>query len=209
MELVAFVVLGVVVIGGLYLMYQQMLGRPRSRDARFAAVEPTPVSGIREPGVHRLAGTARPLGEVLDSPVSGRPHLALDVLVQAHQDGTTRRTHRSAVDFLLDDGTGVVLVHASEVEVAVEHDFESEPTPLDQVPFADEVLRRGGVRIGSPTTCRVRMWEGVIQPGERVGVLGQVEPADAAARSAGATWVVRSAEGTRLLVRREPDTDSD
>ncbi len=204
MELVALAVLAVVVVVGLYLMYQQMLGRPRNRDAQFAAATLTPISAIADSGVHRLAGTSRPVGEVADSPVSGRPYLALDVLVQAHQDGTNRRIHRSAVDFLLDDGTGVALVRASEVEVAVEHDFESEPASLDQVPFADQVLRNGGIRIGSPTTCRVRMWEGVLRPGERVGVLGHVEPADAAARSAGASWIVRPSEGVRLLVRREP-----
>lgn len=197
-------VLALVVGIGLYVLYQQQMGNPRGVARRFSAAPVSRIDAIDGAGPHRLSGTARALGAAPTSPVSGRPYLALDVLVQAHSDGTSRRTHRAAVDFLLDDGSGVVLVRAGGVEVPVQHDHDHPATSLDQAPFADEVLRAGGVSIGSPTTCRVRMFEGVLAPGTQVGVLGVAEPADDAARALGALWSVRAGPGAPLLVRAEP-----
>lgn len=204
MELVAVAVLLVVVAAGSYLMYQQQMGHPRRIAARVASMPVTTLGEVDAPGPGRLTGVARALDVAPASPVSGRAYLALDVMVQAHSDGVSRRTHRTAVDFLLDDGTGVALVRAAGEEIPVVHDHESQPTSLDRVDFADQVLRAGGVSIGSPSTCQVRMWEGVLQPGSTIGVVGRVEPADAAARAVGAGWVVRGHDDVRLLVRPEP-----
>lgn len=157
-------------------------------------------------GVHRLAGVARPIGEPPVSEASGRPYVARDLRLRPH-DGSgssTMRAASQAVEFLLDDGTGRALVRATGAAVMLDRDHEAPRTTLDRVPWADALLRAAGYHNGSPSTCTVRIYEGVLQPGERAGVVGYVEAADDEARALGAAIVVRRAEGTPLAVRREP-----
>jgi len=150
--------------------------------------------------VRRLSGTARPLEEPPVSEASGRPYLAQDLRIAASDGGDSGITR--AVDFLL-DGTGVALVRAEHGLVTMARDFEAPRTTLDKVPWVDALLRAGGYRNGSPATCEVRVYEGVLLPGGHAGVVGHVEPADAAARAVGATVVVRAGDATAVIVHAE------
>jgi hypothetical protein len=169
----------------------------------------TPLATIGEataPGIARFAGTAVALGQAPVSEASGRPYVARDLRIVpgGGGDSASTRPAQQAVDFLLDDGTGVALVRAAEAGVTVDRDHEMPATTLDQVPWVDAILRSGGYRNGSPATCTIRLYEGVLGPGDRAGVVGHVEPADAEARAAGASVVVRPEGTTRVAIRKEP-----
>lgn len=206
MEIV-FVIAVVLAAGAaLYLAARASgLGGPAVKRA-FARVPVSTVAAAGAPGVCRLAGIARAIDEPPVSEASGRAYLAQDLRIVASDGGSSasRRGAQRAVDFLLDDGTGTALVRAGDGLVAIDRDFEAPRTTLDQVPWVDALLRAGGYRNGSPATCRVRVYEGVLAPGDRAGVVGYTEPADAAARSLGATVVVRSHESATVAVRAEP-----
>jgi hypothetical protein len=199
---VAAVLAGVVVA---YLAQQAISGRAGSLRRAFARVPPSTVGAPHAPGVRRLSGTARPLEEPPVSEASGRPYLAQDLRIVASDGGDSgsMRGAQRAVDFLLDDGTGVALVRAEHGLVTIARDFEAPRTTLDKVPWVDALLRAGGYRNGSPATCKVRVYEGVLLPGGHAGVVGHVEPADAAARAVGATVVVRAGDATEVMVRAE------
>jgi len=153
----------------------------------------TTLDAAGPPGVRRVAGTVRALDAPPVSEASGRPYVARDLRIAAH-DGSGPVSYRgaqSACDFLLDDGTATALVRAEAGgRVALPRDFEAPRTTLDQVPWVDALLRAGGYRNGSPATCRIRVYEGVLSPGDRAEVVGHVEPADAQARALGAAFVV-------------------
>src|SRR5690606_14200634 len=122
------------------------------------------IAGASAPGVARLAGSIRPIGEPPVSEASGRPWGARDLRITPGGDGDSASTRPSqqAVEFLLDDGTGVALVRARDAAVRIERDHEMPRTTLDQVPWVDAILRAGGYRNGSPSTCTIRLHEGVL-----------------------------------------------
>lgn len=204
----ALLAAGIVLVSlvGVYFAYQAIGGGAHAIKRRFARLPLTTVSGAGAAGTYRLSGRARPLGD--DAPVSqasGRAFLAQDLRIvpsDGSESGSTRAAQR-AVDFLLDDGTGVALIRAEECLVAIERDFEAPRTTLDEVPWVDELLRAGGYRNGSPATCNIRLYEGVLEPDGQVGVIGHVEPADAAARAHGASVVVRPHGSVKLMIRSE------
>ncbi len=209
MQIVLVVVIVLAGLAAAYVAYQSVVGGPGAVRRGFRAL---PVSTLEEgPGVRRLSGVARALGDPPQSEASGRSYLARDLRIVASDGGSpgnSTRGAQQAVDFLLDDGTGVALVRAQEGRVELSRDFEAPRTTLDQAPWADALLRAGGYSNGSPSTCRLRIYEGVLAPGDRAGVVGSVEPPDAAARAAGATAIVRPADGVELLIRAE-DASSD
>lgn len=195
----------VVLIGGgiTYALYRSMRG-PSVRRA-FVRVPVTTAAGITTPGRYRLTGQVVPIGEVPASEASGRPYVARDlrIVVSAGDSGSTRPAHQ-AVDFLLDDDGTRTLVRVDGARVAIDRDFAAPKTTLDQVPWADALLRAGGYHNGSPATCTVRLYEGVLAPGEQAGVLGHTEPADGHAAALGATHVMRALPDVPLLIRAEP-----
>lgn len=132
-----------------------------------------------------------------------REYLARDLRIVegGTGDSASTRPARQTVDFLLDDGTGRVLIRGADATVAVDRDFEMPKTTLDKVPWVDVLLRAGGYSNGSPSTCTIRVYEGVLQPGAAVGVVGHVDVAYTEARELGAKWIVR-AEGRRPVVIR-------
>jgi len=180
-------------VGAAYLTIQRATGGGVAVRRGWRRVPLTTLAAAEPAGVRRLAGTVRAAGEPPVSEASGRAYVARDLRIGAH-DGSgplSWRGMQSAGDFLLDDGTGVALVRAADGgRVALPRDFEAPRTTLDRVPWADALLRDHGYRNGSPATCRVRIYEGVLAPGDRAEVIGRVEPADAAARALGARFVV-------------------
>lgn len=197
------VVVAVVAIAVVWRMRGALEGSPGKVRRAIAAVVPTPVDQLTAGTAHRVDGTVRAVTAASPSPGTGTPCVAYDVWISAFPgDSPSRRSAQSAVDFLVDDPAGTVLVRAAGASIAIERDLAAPPTTLDQAPFADQVLRAQGVSIGSPTTCRVEVLEGVLAPGDPVSVLGHVEPADDAARALGAAFVVRGADGDPLRIAK-------
>ena len=203
MDVVIVLLLVAVSLGGLVLVYQ----RGGSVKRAFKKTPPSTVADAASPGTCRLSGRAVAVGTAPVSEASGRSYLARELAIVPSSDGSDG-THRfgQAVDFLLDDGTGVALVRGAGGRVAVARDYEAPVTTLDKVPWVDELLRAGGYRNGSPTTCRIRLYEGVIEAGGQVGVLGRAAPPDAEARRLGATLVIRGTDSVPLMIRPEPRT---
>lgn len=201
MEIVIVVVLLGVGIAIAWRMRGALEGTPRQVTRAIERVAPTPLAGVEAGGRHRIDGVARPVDQPFPSPATGQPCLAYDVWISAFPgDSPSRRSAQGAEDFLLDDGTAVALVRVDGAAISIERRHEAPRTTLDQVPFADQVLRSQGVSIGSQATCRLEMREGIIGPGDPVAVVGQVDPADDDARRLGADYVVRAAPGTPLLI---------
>lgn len=206
MEVLAVVLLVGVAVVAVVAVRRAMGGGSTSR-RRFDATPASLVAEVGGPGVRRLTGTVRAIGVAPVSEASGRPYVARDLRIVA-SDGSSSAPSRpasQAVDFLLDDGSGLALVRASAAVVALDRDVEAPRTTLDQVPWVDELLRAGGYRNGSPATCRIRVSEGVLGPGDPVAVVGHVEPVDPAdpeATALGARVVVRPDGTQRVLVRR-------
>ncbi|GAA1897787.1 hypothetical protein [Actinomadura bangladeshensis] len=203
MDVFLVVLLVAVSLGGIALMYRRAGG---SVKRAFARTPPSTVADAVPSSTCRLSGRATAVGAVPVSEASGRPYLARDLAIIPSSDGSDG-THPfgQAADFLLEDGTGVALIRAAGGRVAVEHDFTAPVTTLDKAPWADRLLRADGYHNGSPSTCRIRVYEGVIEPGARVGVLGRAEPPDAQARELGATLIIRGAGTAPVMIRPEPE----
>jgi len=185
---------------GLALTYRRAggpVGRTFARTPRTTVAEATP-------GVARLSGRAVAVDAVPVSEASGRSYVAREPAIVPSCDGPDG-THRfeQAVDFLLDDGSGIALVKGAGGRVSVDRDFEAPVTTLDEVPWVDELLRSDGYHNGSPATCRIRLSEGVIRDGSTAAVVGRVEASDDAARALGAAVVVRGTASTPVMIRAE------
>lgn len=205
MEIVIVVAMVVVSVIVAWRMRASLEGTDGKIARAIAAATPTSVSDVVAGTAHRIDGTVRAAAPPGPSPATGRPCVAYDVGISAFAgDSPSRRSAHGAQDFLVEDGTGTILVRSDGAAVAVERDLDAPRTTLDQVPFADQVLRSQGVSIGSPTTCRIDMAEGIIAVGDRVSVLGHVDAADDEARSLGATFVLRAAPDRSLLISRAP-----
>lgn len=201
MESAIIVVVVILVAAGLtYLTYRSMSG-PSARRA-FARMPVTAAADVATPGAFRLTGLVVAVGEPPVSEASGRPYVARDMrIVPSAGDSGSARPAQQAVDFLLDDGTAITLVRARDAVVSIERDFTAPRTTLDKVPWVDSLLRAGGYSNGSPTTCNIRFYEGVLAPGAHADVLGFAEEADAQAAALGATRVLSTKGGTQVMIR--------
>jgi hypothetical protein len=201
MDVFLVLLLVAVSLGGIVLAHRRAGG---SVKRAFARTPPSTVADAGPSAMCRLSGRAVAVGAVPVSEASGRSHVARELAITPSSDGSDG-THRfeQAADFLVDDGTGVALVRGAGARVAAESDFKAPVTTLDKVPWVDELLRAGGYHNGSPSTCRIRLYEGVIEVGAQVGVLGWAEPPDAEARELGATLVIRGTASDPLMIRAE------
>lgn len=197
----------VIIVGGLVVVgfaAYLIAGAPK-RAARkaFAQLPLTAIGAVAAPGRYRLSGIATALGDPPVSEASGRPYLVRELWVRPN-DGSgsgSARTGQQFVDFLLDDGTGTVVVHADGGIVVIDRDFDAPKTTLDQVPWVDAFLRDNGYHNGSPGSCKITLSEGVLEPGTQIGVVGFVAPADVAT---GAPALVCSQGRTTIMIRPEP-----
>lgn len=203
MELLAVVVAAALALAVVWRLRGRLEAGPRQVRRALAAVAPTPPTALAAGARHRFDGVARAVFEPAPSPATGRPHLAYDVWISAFPgDSPSRRTAQGADDLLVVNAGVVVLVRGEGATVGIERDVEAPETTLDQVPEVDRLLRSLGVGIGSPSTCRVRMTEGIIAPGDPVAVLGHVEEADEEAAALGAAFVMRATRDQPLLIGR-------
>jgi hypothetical protein len=194
----------VLILAGLAVAYAAHRGMrgPSTRRA-FRKLPITTLAEAPTAGPYRFSGTVIAIGEPPVSEASGRPYVARDLRIVAGDEPGGNRLVRQAVDFLLDDGTGRALVRAQDSAFALKRDFDAPRTMLDQVPWVDALLRAANYYNGSPARCPIRLYEGVLAPGARAGVVGHVAQADALAASLGASRVVYAGPGTTVMLRAE------
>jgi hypothetical protein len=148
------------------------------------ALQKAPVVRIAEfpaAGVARVIGTVTPTEEQLVSPLTKRPCVHYHLIVEEKRVGSRNRTYWADVineadsrDFCVSDGCGKALVSMSDAEVAVTKDGHNlsglsgraAPDSLEKL-LSDRCLRSKDFKRG------LRYTEGVIEPGERVTVMGR------------------------------------
>ena len=136
------------------------------------------VAALPENTVGRVSGTVAVIGEPIKAPLSGRACVYYHVKVSKFDiDGRGRSrslTESQGVAFVLADETGRAIVEPAYAKVAIVHDHEhstdafTPPTPEEAA-----LLERHGRRAEGLLGIRSYVFEeGVIEPGERVAVLG-------------------------------------
>lgn len=168
-------------------------------------------SAAEHPGARvAVRGVARAAGLTPTSEATGREYLARDLRLRPFDGSSTSSTRAvgQAIDFLLDDDSGVALVRATSVQVMLSRDLRAPTTTLDQAPWAADLLRRVGYHDGSPERCRLSVWEGVLAPGESVEVAGTAVPPDAWATSLGARLMIVADDGGGVGIRRPRTPES-
>jgi hypothetical protein len=150
-------------------------------------------------------------GEQLTAPLSGRPCVFYDAIVQQYRSSgrsgswhTVIRESRG-IPFALDDGTGRALVDPTAARLAVEKDSTTRSGTFDDAtPTEEAFLARHGLRSqGMIFNKRLRYREGALEIGETIAVCGiavrEPDP-DAASRATG----YRDALPTRLRLTSSP-----
>ncbi len=170
------------------------------------AVRVWPIGELPEDTLGRVIGEAQPIDRVLQSPLTGRPCVYYDARVEEHESGEwhTRFAERGGVPFLLTDPSGHAIVDPSCAEIALTFDSDSrsgtfdDPTPAE----AAFLAKHGGESKGWIFNKKLRYIEAVIEPGERVAVLGSGirEPDPQGTPTEG----YRSAAPTRLRLTSSP-----
>lgn len=170
------------------------------------AVRVWPIGELPEDTLGRVIGEAQPIDRVLQSPLTGRPCVYYVASVQEYSQGewNTQFQERDGVPFLLTDRTGRAIVDPSCAEIALNFDRESrsgtfdDPTPT-QAAF---LAKHGGESKGWFFNKKLRYIEAVIEPSERVAVLGSgIREPDPQGRPAEG---YRSTAPTRLRLTSTP-----
>lgn len=186
-DLVGVLVVAIVTVGLILKVRGQMSGAGVIR-RQLAKSVPATVAEAEAGTVVRITGIVRAVGEAPISEISRRPFVARDLRITTEDGdgGHPTRPARQSFDFLIDDSTGVALVQARDAAVSIPRDAVLPTTTLDRVMWLDPILRASGYHHGSPQYCTVRASEGVVGPGDRISVVGQVGSGDTMARDLGA-----------------------
>lgn len=178
------------------------------RALRYRYRRPTPINGLDDrSGRVTVSGVARPADDVLDAPLSGRECLAYawrtaEFRTMRSLDGSIDnwgqrgRSGRDAVPFVVEDGTGSVLVDPTDAELRLAEEWVRDPvdvpTHRDDPSYRDLVEDLLGIR-----THSVRYYESRLDEGETVTVRGRVAPDD---DSFAARRIALSISGSDTLV---------
>jgi len=158
----------------------------RPADRKLAKRPRTPVSDAS--GLVRVTGRARPVGPLLQAPISGRQCLAYEIIVRgAMWEVVVER--REVARFVVEDQPGEIPVDTdSPFELSLEHDIVAmtnyplreygdmaRPNPLPH-PRLIEVLRQAGIEpYESGSLMTFSYGEGILSPGEVVSIGGFAE----------------------------------
>ncbi|MEJ7603241.1 MAG: GIDE domain-containing protein [Kofleriaceae bacterium] len=148
----------------------QRIKRALRATPRFAIAE------LPEDAPGRAVGAARPTGEPLRAPLSGRPCIYYVAVVEELHGKQWKETVREerGVPFVLDDGSGRALVDPTGAEVELDIDTTGASGTLDDASPAEPALlaRHGRVSRGKLFNHSVKYREAIIAIGETVAVLG-------------------------------------
>jgi hypothetical protein len=128
----------------------------------------------------RVSGRVRPIGPLLKGPLSSRPCVYYEVIVEEYKSsgksGSWIQVIREAdgTDFLIQDQTGKALVRAGEMKVLTVKDHERESgTFNDATQHLEAFLAKyGRSSKGWIFNKNIRYKEGIFAPGELITVLG-------------------------------------
>ena len=167
------------------VLFVVLIARWWSEKARLArTLREAPRVDIRampEGARARVVGTVTAHGATLRAPLTGRACVAYVAQVEERistgkTSYWTNRIHEvKSVPFAIDDGTGRAIVDPGAAQLLVEMDATTKSGAFDDAtPIEADFLRRHGMAsTGWFFNKTLRYVEGVIEPGERVAVLGQ------------------------------------
>ncbi len=153
-----------------------------SRDARTTrTLADRPRTSIRDgaDGIVRVTGRVRRRGELLKAPVSGRPCVAFQLLVEDHDaDGWGKLLElRDARPFVIADETGDALVDtaAGPFHLALHSDERGGTGLFDRIGAAQRqaLMSVGAFESPGKTRGKRRYREGILREGEIVAVGGR------------------------------------
>lgn len=186
-----------------------------SADARtrraLKNVRASPISGLAPGQVARVRGRIVALGDLLSAPLSERECVYyLAFAEEQRSNGKTTSWREIAreeryVDFVIEDGTGVVTVRMAVPRVAVVRDVHTRSGTFDDANAREEAflarhgLQSTGALLG--LNRALRYTEGALEVGEEVTVLGLVREETA---SGGRELVIDAREDAPLMLSDDP-----
>jgi hypothetical protein len=183
-------------------LFERFGAEARARRALQRQAPPLTVAELAEGRPARITGTIIAL-DAVEAPLTKRSCVYAEQRSELYATGSNRMVRElprasRGTPFLVDDGTGRVLVdpHGARVAMVFDHDSENVPEGQGTNTGFDRILERN-------SRGRVRHTEGVLQAGARIAVLGTCTraPADAAA-----PLRLAAAAGAPLLISDSPDT---
>jgi len=133
------------------------------------------IAAFPDGGTARVAGRATPIQPALTAPLSGRPCVYYEVIVDEYDEGWSRLVHEAAgVRFAIEDDTGRAIVDPTHVRIDLRQDHK-EGTGLFRDADAlheDFLARHGHTSNGYFANKTIRYRESAITVGERVNAFG-------------------------------------
>ncbi len=146
----------------------------------LASAQSKSVSELREGDLVRVVGTLKLGPRTLTAPLSGRTCALYFVRVREQRGKSSVEVIRESegVEFMLDDGTGAVLVRPERFELALVEDHDERSGTWNDA--SPEVLKYLASKGQSPENMLgfnrgLQFHEGVLEEGERVAVLAAVK----------------------------------
>ena len=182
--------MGILALGAGITVYQAFFSRDARARRRLAA---TPVRAIAEapPGaMTRLRGRVEAHRRTLEAPLSGRPCVYFQVIVEEHQSRGKSRMwveifrDEEDVEFSLRDASGVARVRMDDPHVIVVHDHQTRSGTFDdltpaEAAFLAQVGVEGTTSLGFNRSLRYR--EGALEIGEEITALGVIREGEGGA----------------------------
>lgn len=167
---------GILLIVGAVAAIAWYFGKRQALTRRLKDAKAWSIGELPEDTLGKIVGVARPVGETLTAPISGRPCVFFEVsVVQDHGKSSSTIIHElQGVPFFLEDGTGRALVDPSGAEVVLEQDFSTSSGTLDDAtPIETAFLQRHGKEPkGWVFNKSLSYRESIIHIGEKICVLG-------------------------------------
>jgi len=147
---------------------------------QLRSAKPWPIAELPEDTLGKIAGEARPIGNTLVGPLTGRACVYYLAIVEEHRS-TGRSSYwktiiseSAGVPFMLEDPSGRAIVDPTGAEVALDFDGKSSSgTFHDADPVQEAFLARHGKKsTGWVFNKGLRYREAMIEVGETVAVLG-------------------------------------
>jgi hypothetical protein len=200
-EIIKLTLIGAFVLAALVVLAIGLSTSVTRARRALAKAEAVSIDGAPVGQISKLVGVVE-LIEPLDAPLSGRP--CAYYRVSAEQTLSAMEVSdrpfeplliEHGVDFLLVDESGKALVRMDDAVVAVTRDQEYGERGVDH--SRQEALLKGAGRELAPG---LQFTEGVLEPGERIAVLGRIERVP----DQGHAVAVAAPAGGRIQVTDDP-----